>query len=68
MSSIRIYELYSLTVLNSTTNQAVVEYAIPLVTDILQGLQLTCEAVAGTAIYTETVEMQVVGRNSEAYT
>ena len=50
------------TVLNSATDQTVVEYTIPLVRDDLQGLQYTCRAVAGTTIYTETVEIQVVGK------
>ena len=49
-------------VLSSTTDQTVVEYTIPLVRDDLQGLQYTCRAVAGTTIYTETVEIQVVGK------
>ena len=51
------------TVLNSATDQTVVEYTIPLVRDDLQGLQYTCRAVAGTTIYTETVEIQVVGKS-----
>ena len=50
------------TVLSSATDQIVVEYTIPLVRDDLQGLQYTCRAVAGTTIYTETVEIQVVGK------
>ena len=50
------------TVLNSATDQTEVEYTIPLVRDDLQGLQYTCRAVAGTTIYTETVEIQVVGK------
>ena len=49
------------TVLNSATDQTEVEYTIPLVRDDLQGLQYTCRAVSGTTIYTETVEIQVVG-------
>ena len=48
-------------VLSSATDQTVVEYTIPLVRDDLQGLQYTCRAVAGTTIYTETVEIEVVG-------
>ena len=47
--------------LSSATDQTVVEYTIPLVRDDLQGLQYTCRAVAGTTIYTETVEIEVVG-------
>ena len=50
-------------VLNSTTDQTEVEYTIPLVRDDLQGLQYTCRAVAGTTNYTETVEIQVVGKS-----
>ena len=50
-------------ILNSATDQTVVEYTIPLVRDDLQGLQYTCRAVAGTTIYTETVEIQVVGKS-----
>ena len=50
------------TVLSSATDQTEVEYTIPLVRDDLQGLQYTCRAVAGTTIYTETVEIQVVGK------
>ena len=49
-------------VLSSATDQTVVEYTIPLVRDDLQGLQYTCRAVAGTTIYTETVQIQVVGK------
>ena len=49
-------------VLNSATDQTEVEYTIPLVRDDLQGLQYTCRAVAGTTTYTETVEIQVVGK------
>ena len=49
-------------VLSSATDQTVVEYTIPLVRDDLQGLQYTCRAVAGDTIYTETVEIQVVGK------
>ena len=49
-------------VLSSATDQIEVEYTIPLVRDDLQGLQYTCRAVAGTTIYTETVEIQVVGK------
>ena len=51
------------TVLSNATDQTVVEYTIPLVRDDLQGLQYTCRAVAGTTIYTETVEIQVVGKS-----
>ena len=50
------------TVLSSATDQTV-EYTIPLVRDDLQGLQYTCRAVAGTTIYTETVEIQVVSKS-----
>ena len=50
-------------VLNSATDQTEVEYTIPLVRDDLQGLQYTCRAVAGTTIYTETVEIQVVSKS-----
>ena len=50
------------TVLSSATDQIEVEYTIPLVRDDLQGLQYTCRAVAGTTTYTETVEIQVVGK------
>ena len=49
-------------VLSSATDQTEVEYTIPLVRDDLQGLQYTCRAVAATTIYTETVQIQVVGK------
>ena len=52
----------STAVLSSATDQTVVEYSIPLVRDDLHGLQYTCKAVAGTTIYTETVQIQVVGK------
>ena len=44
------------------TGQAVLDLAFPLVSDGLQGQQYTCraETVEGT-VYTETVEIQVVG-------
>ena len=51
----------------SATNQTVLEYHIPesYVLDIYHGQQYTCKAVATsngtTTIYTETVEIQVVG-------
>ena len=51
------------TVLSSATDQTEVEYTIPLVRDDLQGLQYTCRAVAGDTIYTETVQIQVVGKS-----
>ena len=54
----------SSTVLASATDQTVVEYTIPLVRDDLQGLQLTCRAVAGATTYTVTTEIQVAGGSS----
>ena len=52
----------SSTVLARATDQTVVEYTIPLVRDDLQGRQLTCRVVAGAAVNTETVTLQVAGR------
>ena len=49
-------------VLINATNQTVLEYTIPLVTDDLQGQDYKCVAVAGSTNYTETVEIQVEGR------
>ena len=57
-------------VLNSTTNKAVLEYTIPLVTDDLHGWQVTCVvAVVGAALYTvnETVEINVEGEHIYIY-
>ena len=52
----------SLAVLESITNQATLDLNISSVSDDLQGQQYTCraETVEG-AVYTETVEIQVVG-------
>ena len=52
----------SLDVLINATNQTVLEYTIPLVTDDLQGQQFTCVAVAGDTMYTQTVKIKVEGR------
>ena len=49
-------------VLINATNQTVLEYTIPLVTDDLQGQEYKCVAVAGDTMYTQTVEIQVEGR------
>ena len=56
-------------VVASATNQTVLEYHFPerYVLDTYHGQQYTCEAVATsddgtTTTYTETVEIQVVGR------
>ena len=56
-------------VVANTTNQPVLEYPVPerYVLDTYHGQQYTCEAVATsddgtTTTYTETVEIQVVGR------
>ena len=56
-------------VVASTTNQTVLEYHLPerYVLDTYHGQQYTCEAVATsddgtTTTYTETVEVQVIGR------
>ena len=54
----------SSTVLNRATDQTVVDYAI-FPKDDLQGRQLTCRAVAGTIVYTETVTIQVTGRYTQ---
>ena len=48
-------------VVANDTNRMELEYHIGTVTDDLHGQQYTCEAVADTT-YTETVEIQVVGR------
>ena len=67
MSSIEWRDKLS-NVVASATNQTVLEYHFPerYVLDSYHGLQYTCEAVAtsndGTTTYTETVEIQVVGR------
>ena len=47
--------------MSSAMNLTVLEYTIPLVKDDLQGQQFTCIAVAGDAMYTETIEIQVTG-------
>ena len=53
----------SLAVLESVTNQATLDLDIPLVSDDLQGQQYTCRAeTAEGTVYTETVEIQVVGK------
>ena len=56
-------------VVASTTHQTVLEYLIPVdqyVLDTYHGRQYTCQAVAtsngATTTYTETVELQLVGR------
>ena len=55
-------------VVANATNQSMLEYQFPerYVLDTYHGQQYTCEAVAtsndGTTTYTETVEIQVVGR------
>ena len=51
----------SSTMLNRTTDQTVLNYTISPVSDSLQGLQLTCRAVAGNTTYNETVEIKVKG-------
>ena len=58
----------SSTVLANATDQTVLNYTIRPVTDDLQGRQLTCGAVAGTTVYTETVTIQVTGRSPLQYT
>ena len=42
-------------------NLTVLEYMISVVTDDLQGHLLSCTAVAGDAVYTKMVELQVIG-------
>ena len=43
--------------------QAVLDLDFPLVSDGLQGQQYTCRAeTAGGTVYTDTVEIQVVGK------
>ena len=47
----------------SATDQRVLDLSIPLVSDDFQGRQYTCTAVSlRTEVYTETVEIQVVGK------
>ena len=58
----------SSTVLASIADQTVLNYVIPPVRDELQGQQLTCRAVAGAAVYTETVTLRVTGRSPLQYT
>ena len=50
-------------VLNTSSDMDLteLEYTIPLVRDDLQGDQFTCTAVAGDAMYTETVVIQATG-------
>ena len=51
----------SLLTMSSDMDLRVLEYTIPLVRDDLQGDQFTCTAVAGDAMYTETVVIQATG-------
>ena len=51
----------SILTMSSDVNLRVLEYTIPLVRDDLQGEEFTCTAVAGEAMYTETIEIQVTG-------
>ena len=62
------WKYQSSSVLASVADQTVLNYTIPPVTDDLQGRQLTCRAVAGTTVYTETVTIQVTGRSPLQYT
>ena len=48
-------------VLINATNQTVLQYTIPLVTDDLQGQEYKCVAVAGCSTHTEIVEIHVQG-------
>ena len=64
-----VWRNQSSNVVASATNQTVLEYHFPerYVLDTYHGQQYTCEAVATsddgtTTTYTETVEIQVVGR------
>ena len=50
-------------IMSATADVTVLEYTIPLVTDDLQGQQLTCIAVAGDTIYTQTLDIYVQGMN-----
>ena len=64
MTSI-VWRDQSSNVVASDTNQTVLEYQFPerFVLDTYHGQQYTCEAVDWTSTtYTETVEIQVVGR------
>ena len=61
MDSIEWRDLSSVLNMSSAMNLTVLEYTIPLVKDDLQGQQFTCIAVAGDAMYTETIEIQVTG-------
>ena len=61
MDSIEWRDQSSVLNMSSAMNLTVLEYTIPLVKDDLQGQQFTCIAVAGDAMYTETIEIQVTG-------
>ena len=61
MDSIKWRDQSSVLNMSSAMNLTVLEYTIPLVKDDLQGQQFTCIAVAGDAMYTETIEIQVTG-------
>ena len=55
-------------VLASTSEQMVLDYTIFPVTDDLQGHQLTCVAMAGATIYSETVEILIESKCNPLYT
>ena len=61
MDSIEWRDQSSVLNMSSAMNLTVLEYTIPLVKDDIQGQQFTCIAVAGDAMYTEKIEIQVTG-------
>ena len=49
-------------ILENRTNQTLLNYTIPVVTDDMQRLQFTCRAeTKHKIVYTQTVEIQVIG-------
>ena len=50
--------------MSTAVNLTVLEFMISVVTDDLQGQRFTCIAVAGDTTYTQILEIQVQGMNS----
>ena len=61
VSSLEWRDQSSLLITSDAMNLTVLEYMISVVTDDLQGHLLSCTAVAGDAVYTKMVELQVKG-------
>ena len=61
VTSIEWRDQSSQLIMSTAVNLTELEYAIPLVTDDLQGQQFTCIAVAGDTAYAEMVQIRVQG-------